>query len=170
MKWIGSLGKRNKNKIPIFVYGTLKTGCGNDFLLNKSTFIGKAVTVKPLCIYSNGIPTVMIPTQDIEELALPIIGEAYMISFKTSIILDTLEGYPVNYDRTKVEVEIIDEESENVYMKLKALIYVSSTQNILQYCSERKNIVELRGIDTGEIVIKDGRYEWVEHEYGYRYV
>ena len=103
----------------VFVYGTLKKGQGNNFMLNGEEFIGKAATTESLNMASIGVPVVMrLFVDNMRKMAEPVIGEVYNISKKLLKILDQLEGHPDLYKRTAIKVRLL--ESQKV---VKAYIY-----------------------------------------------
>ncbi len=79
----------------VFVYGSLKQGFSNSYLLSSSKFITKAEIKGNM--YSLGA----YPVADLEGEGI-IKGEVYEISPNNLIILDTLEGYPNFYNRRVV--------------------------------------------------------------------
>lgn len=87
--------------IKVFVYGTLKKGFYNDYVLGKSEgkFIGEGVTdpcftLVSLCAY----PAVL------DKGTTTIKGEVYEV--KTLEHLDWLEGYPEFYNRKVITVNV----------------------------------------------------------------
>ena len=99
-------------KMKIFVYGTLKKGFGNHYLLEESRFLGKAsLTGNYRMISLDAFPMVV---ESQEEYT--IYGELYEIDKQTLVSLDMLEGYPHFYDRDVVTV--IDDigKSHDAYM------------------------------------------------------
>lgn len=93
------------NKL-IFVYGTLRKGGSNNYLLSSSIFIGKAKSRQKYALYVDGIPYVIK-----EEQVSNIIGEVYKVNKKTLERIDQLEGYPCWYNREKIPV-ILDNGEE----------------------------------------------------------
>lgn len=91
----------------VFVYGTLKTGFGNNRLLSNGVFVGKAVTVLPFVMRNTGgFPVVFrdrspSPSHNIE-------GEVYEVNDETLRRLDSLEGHPDWYVRDETNVDIQD--------------------------------------------------------------
>lgn len=89
----------------VFVYGSLKRGFGNDWLLRqgKAEFMGEAVTEESAFdMYSlGGFPGVV-------RIATPngckIAGELYSVDDATRANLDRLEGHPNHYKREQVLV------------------------------------------------------------------
>ena len=96
----------------VFVYGTLRKGCGNHRLLEQSIFVGNAKTVRKCAMYSVGIPYVTELERDVQ-----IVGEVYEVDDSTLRRLDRLEGHPNFYERRKIKVFL---ENGN---KIKAFLY-----------------------------------------------
>lgn len=90
-------------KYPVFVYGTLKSGHGNNRLLADAHFSGEAVTVTPFRLVDRGIPFACREGADL----LPVLGELYEVSYPELMRLDGLEGVPWGYQRTWAEVKVI---------------------------------------------------------------
>ena len=78
----------------VFVYGTLKDGYSNNYLLEQSRLIGEAVTPAEYTMHSVGaFPAVS------EGGETAIVGEVWDVDGETFRRLDQLEGYPEFYDR-----------------------------------------------------------------------
>lgn len=103
----------------IFVYGTLKQGFPNSYLLKDSTYIGKAITVDKFCMYDLGAFPAVADTPKISKIE----GEVYEIDKATLISLDMLEGYPNLYTRTLINVK-----TEKGVMA--AIVYVASNSTL----------------------------------------
>ena len=85
-------------KIYVFVYGTLRKGFGNHYLLRDSKFIGYGITKEKYSLYVDGIPYVVkIPNTQIK-------GEVYEVDKHTLDELDELEGHPDFYRRELIDV------------------------------------------------------------------
>lgn len=85
----------NKMKHLVFVYGSLKRGFGNHFVLGDSTYKGTLVTRDNFTMYSfDAFPAIKKDTH-----GLPILGELFEVSDKILKDLDTLEGHPTFYKR-----------------------------------------------------------------------
>lgn len=85
----------------IFVYGTLKEGFGNHYLLSKAIKVSKAETVRKYGMYQSGIPFVIK-----DEESTTIKGEVYLVDQTTFKNIDRLEGHPSCYKREKVKVKL----------------------------------------------------------------
>ena len=87
----------------VFVYGTLKEGYGNHYLLEKSIKVSKATTMDKYGMYESGIPYVIK-----SENTTQIKGEVYLVDTQTFSNLDILEGHPIAYRREKIKVLLDD--------------------------------------------------------------
>jgi gamma-glutamylcyclotransferase (GGCT)/AIG2-like uncharacterized protein YtfP len=81
----------------VFVYGTLKRGCGNHHLLKDAVFVGEAVTVETFGMVDVGFPFMLREQHDTH----PVAGELYDIGDdrETLAALDRLENEGFMYDR-----------------------------------------------------------------------
>ena len=87
-----------EEKFYVFVYGTLRKGFRNHYLLSSSKFIGYGMTKDKYSLYADGIPYVVkIPNTQIK-------GEVYEVDKNTLDVLDDLEGHPDFYRRELVDV------------------------------------------------------------------
>lgn len=82
----------------IFVYGTLKDGCRNDYLLKDSKKIGNAITVDKFGLFEDNFPYL------IKKPIFNIKGEIYFIDNKKLEELDRFEGAPEYYERDLINV------------------------------------------------------------------
>lgn len=86
---------------PVFVYGTLKKGYGNNRILQNSVFKGCFYTEPRFSLYpvspDGGFPVACRGKSHI-------VGEVYEIDLITLQRLDYLEGHPHHYRREEVEV------------------------------------------------------------------
>ncbi|MBF0261216.1 MAG: gamma-glutamylcyclotransferase [Magnetococcales bacterium] len=77
----------NHQKIPVFVYGTLKRGCSNHYLMGK--------TADPIMTSATGLLMYQLPGY---PMAMPgngvIHGELYWVDQESVRRLDRLEGHP----------------------------------------------------------------------------
>jgi gamma-glutamylcyclotransferase (GGCT)/AIG2-like uncharacterized protein YtfP len=83
----------------VFVYGTLKRGFGNHFLLNNATFVGEYTTKPMYRLFASGLPFLS------EGGNKAIKGEVYAVDDATLAALDRLEGHPNAYRREAVKLE-----------------------------------------------------------------
>jgi len=90
----------------VFIYGTLKQGHGNHFMLGDSEFIGNAVTEENYLLLEQGLPFLIKDTQ--HEYSRLIHGELYSITDKKLSELDDLEGHPYFYKRELAWVSMND--------------------------------------------------------------
>jgi gamma-glutamylcyclotransferase (GGCT)/AIG2-like uncharacterized protein YtfP len=90
-------------KIRVFVYGTLKSGRGNNrWFLSDSTLHGRArLDGDWRMIDLGGFPAVLECKKD-GAVRTPVCGEVWLVSKDTLRELDRLEGYPEFYKRRPV--------------------------------------------------------------------
>jgi gamma-glutamylcyclotransferase (GGCT)/AIG2-like uncharacterized protein YtfP len=90
----------------VFVYGTLRRGHRNHFLLETSSFTGEAATLRPYWMITTGaFPVVLdaVPA-DFGLPPLAIAGEIYHVDDATLEQLDRLEDKGRAYDRKVTDV------------------------------------------------------------------
>ena len=95
----------------IFVYGSLKRGYRNHRLLQRSTFLGEAVTSDRYRMIDVGFPVLLGPTPDGHHVA----GEVYEVDTTTLSALDQLESKGRMYDRVRKYVRMATGESVRLY-------------------------------------------------------
>lgn len=89
----------------IFVYGTLKKGYHNNYLLKDAKFLGEAFTNKSYTMSGKGIPFI-----HPDSKGLPVKGEIYEIDKVRHLPrLDSLEGHPSGYTRTTISATLAGE-------------------------------------------------------------
>jgi gamma-glutamylcyclotransferase (GGCT)/AIG2-like uncharacterized protein YtfP len=98
----------------VFVYGTLKSGFSNHYLLDGCEYLGGAATVPTYKMIENGFPVIM-P----DPGGKPLAGEIYTVDDETLARLDQLEREGSSYDR-----ELIDVLADGERLPTKAFIYV----------------------------------------------
>jgi gamma-glutamylcyclotransferase (GGCT)/AIG2-like uncharacterized protein YtfP len=98
----------------VFVYGTLKSGFSNHYLLEGCEFFGSAATAPTYKMIENGFPVIM-PDPEGKPLA----GEIYTVDDETLARLDRLEREGSSYDR-----KLIDVLAGGERLPTKAFIYV----------------------------------------------
>lgn len=89
-----------KDKIYLFVYGSLKRGKEYNYLLEKAKFISEAVTLEKYAMYLDDIPYVY-KNRKISYIS----GELYEIDDKILREIDLFEDHPKFYFRELVEVK-----------------------------------------------------------------
>lgn len=93
----------------LFVYGTLKKGYGNNYLLEMAgaDFVRKSVTKHKYYMISTGIPFVIednkIRQPEILKYKGHIVIEEYLIDKNRIHLIDELEGHPEWYTRKVVK-------------------------------------------------------------------
>ncbi len=100
-------------KIPVFVYGTLKKGYENHKYLERSgvKFIGEAKTVQKYVMYFNKYPYV-----SKDKAISHIHGELYFVDEKVLKDLDKLEGHPDWYRREIVQIRLENGKELEAYL------------------------------------------------------
>jgi gamma-glutamylaminecyclotransferase len=93
----GQAAVRNSHRV--FVYGTLRRGFENHFFLRNARFLGAGRTKECYALYADGLPYVIK-----DEPRSRICGELYDVDGKTLEAMDHLEGHPLHYRRTSVDV------------------------------------------------------------------
>jgi gamma-glutamylaminecyclotransferase len=101
----------------VFVYGTLKSGFRNHYLLEGCEYFGRAVTMPTYRMIENGFPVIM-PDPD----GRPLAGEIYIVDDETLARLDQLEREGSSYDRKLIDVTLSLAGGER--LPTKAFIYV----------------------------------------------
>ena len=87
----------------IFVYGTLRHGQGNHYLLDSSNFLGMAKTKLSYALYGNGVPFLS-RARGVSQVT----GEVYTVNDVTFSRLDQLEGHPEAYKREQAKIILQD--------------------------------------------------------------
>ncbi len=101
----------------LFVYGTLKGGFSNHYLLEGCEFFGNAATVPTYKMIENGFPVIM---SDPEGKSVA--GEIYTVDDDILARLDQLEREGSSYDRQLIEVTLRLVSGDR--LPTKAFIYV----------------------------------------------
>lgn len=106
--------------VKVFVYGTLKSGYGNNRLLKTSTFLGEAVLPDHIAYYYGSIGSFPFV---VKNKGTSVTGEVYEVDQETLQSLDYLEGYREHsksnfYDRTMAIVDMQDGSKEQVFYYL----------------------------------------------------
>ena len=98
----------------LFVYGTLKRGFGNNYMLRNSKFVGKSISVDRFDVYDCGFPCAY-ESPDGKLLS----GEIYELSDEDFIFTDRLESNGYLYER-----QVRNFECRNVQGITKSWIYI----------------------------------------------
>lgn len=110
----------SSDKDLIFVYGTLKQGWGNHYILKDQEYKGHAITLPDFQMYYlGGFPGVV-------EGEERITGEVYAVDQKALASCDCLEGHPSFYKREQISVILDDDEIVEAWI----YIYQGSTENL----------------------------------------
>lgn len=87
--------------IRVFVYGTLKKGHGNHYLLEDAEYLGRCIVRGKFRMISLTYYPGVVRKPDAEPA--PILGEVYRVTEEELAALDMLEGHPNFYRREKVD-------------------------------------------------------------------
>lgn len=116
-------------KTKVFVYGTLKKGYANNYILAGSTFLGKATTNPKGVMIGEKAPFPYLLEFQYKatpgEEAYNIEGEVYEVDEYTLDRLDRLEGVPHHYRKSYVMVTLDNKESILCLVYLKTTITAS---------------------------------------------
>jgi len=88
----------------LFVYGTLKRGFGNNYILRNSKFLGSAITEEKFIIYDCGFPCAY-PDYNGKRIK----GEIYQLTDEDFIFTDRLESNGSLYNREVQKFNYKDE-------------------------------------------------------------
>lgn len=103
----------------VFVYGTLLSGLHNHYLLKDSLFIGYFESKQKMSMFCSGIPYVFT-----RPAKYSIKGEIYEVDDTVLARLDSLEGHPHWYKRSKKWFT-------NGVLEKRAWIYIMPPENHL---------------------------------------
>lgn len=101
----------------IFVYGTLKVGFVNNYLLSKSLFKGEGTTVNKFGMFLSSCGAYPFVIESQENIKIP--GQLFEITKETEKQLDILEGYPSYYTKKKIDVKTLDNKIVQATMYIK---------------------------------------------------
>lgn len=108
------------------VYGTLKSGHGNNYLLKDSWFIGSGKTKENYAI--TGLKYV--PMVFKKPAIAPIVVEVYEVKWTTLFgPIDRLEGNGSFYNREKIKITMDDDNEIEAWMYLGMINYNQSWPN-----------------------------------------
>jgi gamma-glutamylcyclotransferase (GGCT)/AIG2-like uncharacterized protein YtfP len=95
----------NNNKHTVFVYGTLRKGQHNCYLMSPAEFVCPAVTADQFMMFGRGFPLCRrVEEEDDVGAGGYLIGEVWDVSDTALAKLDMLEGHPHFYERRKTTV------------------------------------------------------------------
>jgi gamma-glutamylaminecyclotransferase len=119
----------------VFVYGSLKGGCGNNHILRNSEFLGSFTTVDKrfYMISLKAFPGVL------ESGSGQIKGELYRVDAKVMARLDMLEGNGSFYTRQEIEVYRFDE-NDNLIVE-QAWMYVLDSHSLYAVPEEYVEVI-----------------------------
>jgi gamma-glutamylaminecyclotransferase len=119
------------NSHNIFVYGTLRSGFHNNYLLMNAKLIGKGKTKTKMAMFISGIPYVNRSSPEYQ-----IVGEVYSVDDSTLKRLDSLEGHPDWYKR-EPEPIIMDDGEEII-----AELYLNDNSKNLAKSGDYENNIK----------------------------
>lgn len=86
----------------VFVYGTLKKGMRNNFVLRSSPFIQKGRTKPSYRMYCNGRYPCL---KEDKKNGYSVQGEVYQVSKEVETDLNILEGIPYLYTKKRIKLD-----------------------------------------------------------------
>ena len=90
----------NSTGIRVFVYGSLKRGCGNHSILEKAEYLGRCTLRGKYQMLNLKYYPGLVCNSQIDNNA--VLGEVYKVTKEQLDVLDMIEGHPDYYCRTKV--------------------------------------------------------------------
>ncbi|WP_285908009.1 gamma-glutamylcyclotransferase family protein [Pseudodesulfovibrio pelocollis] len=96
-------GRKQGHRHLVFVYGTLKQGFPNHFLLRRASRVGAGRTAERYALYVDEYPGVF-PDEPVSRVQ----GEVYAVDDAMLARLDALEDHPVLYRREQIDVLLDD--------------------------------------------------------------
>lgn len=135
------------NSLPsfYFVYGTLKKGHGNNVLLNKSEYIGEAVTKEKFVMTDGGFPYVLRPEDMSNEMPVGhILGEIYRVDDPETVqSLNWLEGVNENQpDRGHYKLVNVDLQLMENHMVMEGVNMYLATPDTAKYISDNVRLAK----------------------------
>lgn len=100
-----------KNGSLIFVYGSLRRGSWNHYLLAGAEFVTNA-TVRGRLFFDGSLPYLVLPESAVEQTL--VLGEIYRVSEGQLAGLDDLEGSPSFYSRVRVTARTLTGQQLNI--------------------------------------------------------
>jgi len=121
----------------VAVYGTLKKGFGNNYLLNRAEFIGEGKTTLKYKMWGDAIPYINNGVDNVNGHQITV--EVYKVSDNTLRQLDTLENHPKWYERKETLVALDNEPDFNDFT---AWVYFNDQKKPKdkEYISEFKQV------------------------------
>lgn len=109
--------------VKVFVYGTLKRGHRNNYILEAAQFLGTAHTVARCRLYHAGFPVLRAGSEDHKDQNAPVAGEVYLVTDEQTLArLDSLESEGHMYHR---RTKLVRMANGKVH---KAFAYVGDTR------------------------------------------
>ena len=125
----------------LFVYGSLRKGFPNHYLVEDSPYIGEFTTVDTYLMVgtkSKSFPYILHKTYAIANQTTHILGEVYDISEDTLGKIDRLEGHPDTYLRLRV---CITNGKEFLFSSIYILENIDIIEEIYKNIGDRFRIV-----------------------------
>ena len=125
----------------LFVYGSLRKGFPNHYLVEDSPYIGEFTTVEKYLMVgtkSKSFPYILYEKYAIADQATKIIGEVYDISEDTLKKIDQLEGHPDTYLRLRV---CITNGNDFIFSSIYILENIDIIEEIYKNIGDRFGIV-----------------------------
>jgi len=94
--------EKESGGIRVFVYGTLKKGRYNHYLLQGATYLGRTVIHGKFTMCNLTHYPGVVRASDSDDSRRPILGEVYLVSEEELAALDLLEGHPAYFRREKI--------------------------------------------------------------------
>ena len=147
---------RTKENIPVFVYGTLKKGFGNNRLLSNAKYLGRAKTIDKYRMYSNG----GFPVLKLSDDGAIVSGEIYAVTPAELLNTDALEANGVMYQRHKRQMTLYKNYHNSELLTDKTLLDdVWIYEGISEHWNDFKGLKEVPRIHPAPVV--GGSYlEW----------
>lgn len=153
--------------IPVFVYGTLKSGESNAALLKDAKYLGKGETLRHYLMLEVGYGSFPVIIEDPDEPFKreihAVAGEIYLVSPFHILALDKLERNGVMYNRELVKVFADDQPGVvGPYRTMNAFIYVG----VKKHWQSRINNLTMSSLKT---VGNKQVYDWIENDWSSHY-
>ncbi|MDO4437318.1 MAG: gamma-glutamylcyclotransferase family protein [Coriobacteriaceae bacterium] len=133
------------SSVPVFVYGTLMTGCRNARLISDQPYLGTA-QLNGYNLFELGSYPGILASEDVAHRGSTVMGELRMVDFDTLLRLNELEGEGTLYKATRVNLTTpAGPQTALAYVYLHEVDPASEIPVILQpysrYLELRQNLV-----------------------------
>lgn len=92
----------------VFVYGTLKRGFSNNFVMGNSEFVGQCITVNDYFLTQGRFYPMLIDAQPGKKIK----GELFLVETSKIPSIDRFEGHPNLFNRQKILVRFHEKNIE----------------------------------------------------------